>query len=327
MLLSYWLRLVCLLLFSLGLIQAALSLLLELLAPALDHALARLSARWFERACFALPIAPHLAAFMLAAVAIAPQYIRGETDLLSERVGIVCVVGALLAAARYAYALLRALRLMRSLMRGLMRGSPACREGSGDAWAAGVPIRIVDSRYPILMVTGLFRPAITVSRRLLGHAGLSPEALDVAFAHEFAHVRHFDNLKLFMLSSLALPVLGSAGVQRWRRAAEVAADNDAVAGSRARAILLAETLLVAAAMPPKTYAAAALGLLSHEEDLQHRIHRLLEEKSKSVAHGGVLRLLTASMVLLYGASLLRPLALVSFHGITFHGITEFVLHL
>lgn len=315
MILSYWLRLVCLLLFSVGLVQTALALLLGLLTPALLRASARLGPRWHERACFALPMAPHLAAFTLAAVAIVPQYIRGETNLFNERVGIVCVAGALLVAARYAYALLRALRLM--------RGSPAPREAAVGVWAADMPIRIVDNAYPILMVTGLFAPKIVVSRRLLDHALVSPEALEVAFAHEFAHLRHFDNLKLFMLSSLAPPLRDSAVVRSWRRAAEIAADSDAVAGSRARAILLAETLLVTArAVPPQAHAPIKLGLLPHEEELENRIHRLLGQEPEGAERVGRLNLAAASAFILFVANLLVPLALVPIHS-----ITEYLLHL
>ena len=317
MLLSYWLRLVCLLLFSFGLIQAALSLLLQILTPALDRALTRLSARWYERACFVMPMTPYFAAFMLAALAIAPQYISGETNLFDERVGIVSIAGALLVAARYAYALLRALRMMR-------RCPPALSKAAIGARTANVPIRIADSAYPVLMVTGLLRPAITVSRSLLDRSVLPSEALEVAFAHEFAHMRQLDNLKLFMLSSLALPGRGSDVVRRWRRSAEIAADSDAAAGSRTRAILLAETLLVtASAVPPRqAHAPVTLGLLPHEEDLQSRIHHLIREKPEGTLHAGRRSLLVASVLLLCGASLLLPLSLVSFHG-----IAECLLHL
>ncbi|MGH9607063.1 MAG: hypothetical protein ACRD3N_15355 [Terracidiphilus sp.] len=323
MLLSYWLRLVCLLLFSLGLIQAALSLLLQLLAPALDRVLARLSPRWRERACFVLPLTPHLAAFMLVALAIAPQYIGGETNLLDERVAIACIAGALLAAARYAYALLRALRMIGGCPPAPNKTAIAAAAAIA-AGAPGVPVQIAESAYPVLMVTGLLRPAITVSRRLLDRSLLSPEALEVAFAHELAHLRQWDNLKLFMLSSLALPGRGGAIAKRWRRAAEIAADSDAAAGSRARATLLAETLLVTAgAVPPQqALAPLALGLRSHEEDLQIRILRLIGEKPESAVHAGRLSLLAASLLLLCGASLLFPLALVPFHG-----VAECLLHL
>ena len=315
MLLPYWLRLVCLALLSVGLMQSALVLLMQLLTPAINRALARLSARWQERACFAMPVIPHIAAFTLAAVVVAPQYILSETNLLKERVGVICVAGALAAAARYGYALVRASCLMRKT---LPRQKPEVAVCAG-----GVSIQVAESEYPLLAVSGLLLPKIIVSRHLLDTAMLSPEALQIALAHEAAHIRHYDNLKLFVLSSLALPVGANAAVRRWRQAAEIAADRDAVAGSRVRAILLAETLLVAArAVPPHPMATVTLGLLPYEEDLENRIHHLLGNESGNGVYTGRFTLLGGGLILLGVAWLLLQLTLASFHG-----LAEYVLHL
>lgn len=65
MLVSYWLRLVCLVFFCVGSLRIALSLLRRIQAPALDLLLPRLSARWQERASFAAAVASHIAALAL----------------------------------------------------------------------------------------------------------------------------------------------------------------------------------------------------------------------------------------------------------------------
>ena len=314
MLLSYWLRLLCLISFSAGLVEAAAALLMRLQAPALDRALARLNARWRERVSFALPLVSHLAAALAAGV-IVLLYIHTEADLFNERVGMLCVAGALLVAVRYAYALARALRLVWS-------ARPA-RELGIAASLAGTSIRLSASESPVLAVQGIFRPEIVVSRRLLVPAVLSPEALEIALAHEKAHMRHLDNLKLLILSSLSLSGCACPAVLRWRRAAEIAADNDAVAGSRSRAILLAETLLrTVRSVQDRHLPALALPLLAHEQELETRIDRLLDEQETVAPSARRFPLLRAGLVVLGIALLLLPLAATAFHQ-----YAECVLHL
>jgi len=312
MLLSYWLRLFCLISFSAGVVQSAVALLMRLQAPALDRALARLSARWRERFRFALPVVSHVAAALAAGI-IVPLYISTEPDPFNERVGVLCVAGALLVAVRYAYALARAVRLAWS-------ARPA-REAGIAASLAGAPIRLSASEHPLLAVRGVFRPEIVVSRRLLVPAMLSPEALEVALAHERAHMRHLDNLKLLILSSLSLSWRACPAVLRWRRAAEIAADSDAVAGSRTRAILLAETLLrVVRTAPDQPLPALALPLLAHEEELETRIDCLLGEEETIAPPARRFNWLRAGLIVL-GMALL-PLAATHFHE-----FAEYVLHL
>lgn len=314
MLLSYWLRLVCLVLFSIGLIQAALALLLRLQAPAINRALARLSARWQERACFAFGLVSHLAAFVLAVAVVVPQYIRNEANSLNEHVGILCITGACLVAARYAYGLLRVLSLIR---RALAQRRPGIAIS-----IAGLPVWLMQSEHPLLAVEGLLSPRIVASRGLLDHLPLGSNECEIALAHENAHARHFDNLKLLALMSLSLP-FGESQVRLWHRAAEIAADSDAVGGSRTRAILLAETLVaIARSVPDQPSGVLALSLLPHEADLETRIHCLLEEKAISVPRNKQFIWLGAGLILLAAFNLLFPL-LVAFS----HEFAEFLLHI
>jgi hypothetical protein len=314
MLLSYWFRLLCLISFSAGLVQAAIALLVRLQRPALDRALARPNARWRERISFALPILSHLAAAIAAGV-IVPLYIYTEAEPFNERVGVLCVAGALLVAARYAYALARALRL-------LWRARSVREPGIASS-IAGVPIRLTTSEHPLLAVRGIFSPEIVLSVRLLAPSTLLPDALEIALSHEKAHMRHFDNLKLLILSSLSLPGRASLAVLRWRLAAEIAADNDAVAGSRTRAILLAETLLtMVRPVSDRPLPALLLPLLAHEEELETRIHLLLGEEARSAPRDGRLHPLRTILLALATAGLLLMLAIVPLHQ-----LAEYLLHL
>jgi hypothetical protein len=272
MLLSYWLRLVCLVLFSVGIIQVTLHLLTQLVTPLATRGIGRMTARFQERFYFVAPIASHVLALLLSLLVVAPQYIGGETNPLQERVGIVCVTGAVLVAVRYLYALLRAIQLLLQMRRAHRHDEPVVLVGD-------MAVHICADQYPLLAVAGLFSPRIVLSQRLLDNAAFSPQLLEIALAHEKAHVYHHDNLKHFVLASIALSGLKMEGsLQRWCYAAEHAADDDAVAGSSSRAILLAETLLVAArAVPPQRTPAFSLGLLPHEEELDQRIGRLLRD--------------------------------------------------
>jgi len=319
MLLSYCLRLVCLVLFSVGIVHVVLSLLSMVVMGSANSSIDRMSARCQERIRFAIPVASHVIALLLVLLVIAPQYIRNETNQLQERVGIVCVVGTMLVVARYLYGLFRAAYfLIQERQAYKLDGLPAVLMG-------GSPVHISEEVHPLLAVTGIFSPRIVVSRHLLSNTAFSQEQLEIALAHENAHVSRRDNLKYFVLASLAFPPPGAEGsLRRWRYAAEIAADDDAVSGNSSLAILLAETLLVAArTIPPRRTAALSLGLLPHEEELDKRIDRLLRDDSfpTSTIRPGW-RHIMGAIALLTGACMVLQLVAASFHE-----IAEYVLHL
>jgi hypothetical protein len=317
MLLPYWLRVACLTLFSMGTIQITLHLLMRFIVPLAGRSLDRMTARSQERIRFAIPVAPHLLALLVTLTIVIPQYIHNETNLLPERVGIICFAGALAIALRYLYAILRAIRLLRN------KYEP---EDVPVIMTAGLPVHLTAETYPQLAVTGLFSPRVILSRHLLVNPAFSPELLEIALAHEKSHIRHFDNLKHLVLLSLVLPhePAGEQWLQHWRQAAEIAADEDAVSGNSSRAIQLAETLLIAArTVPPQRAPELSLSLLRHEEDLDHRIHRLLgENPPQPVAHPAKPRAIQCAALLAAGACL----GLILFAA-SFPQMVEYVLHL
>jgi hypothetical protein len=301
MLLSYWLRLICLAFFGVGLLQVAFSILLHIQISIFGRVLKRFNARWQERTSFAAAVASHFGAFTLTATVVAPQYIRNEPNLPGEHVGILCVCGACLVVVRYAYALVRAACLLRGVLR---------RQPGTATFVAGVPVRLVESERLLLAVEGLIVPRIIASPNLLDPAIIGSEARRLALAHETAHARHFDNLKLFLLLSLSLPFCSDRTVYRWRRAAEIAADSDAVGSSKPHAILLAQTLLaLARTSAEQPQPALSLTLLPHEEDLETRIHHLIEEPMCTTR---CRRVTLSGMCLLFlsAANLFLPLAFV-----------------
>jgi beta-lactamase regulating signal transducer with metallopeptidase domain len=320
MLLSYWPRLFCLVLFGLGTIQVVLCLLSRVAMPFLDRVVSQMTARWQERLRFAIPATPHVVALVLALVVIAPQYIRNEANPLQERVGIACVIGALVVAARYLYGMLSAARrLLQERQAHTFDGVPAVLTG-------GVKVHISEGAHPLLAVTGIFSPRIVISRHLLDNAAFSAELLQIALAHENAHVSHRDNLKHLVLASLALsPSEKERSLRQWRYAAEIAADDEAVAGNSLRAILLAETLLVAArTIPHQGVSTLSLGLRPHEEELDKRIDRLLRDDAipaPGMAHAW--RHIMGVTVLVFAGIC----GLLQLFAASIHRMSEFVLHL
>jgi Zn-dependent protease with chaperone function len=320
MLLSYWFRFVCFVLFSVGIVQVVLSLLSTIALGSANRSIERMSARCQERIRFAIPVGSHVIALLLVLLVIAPQYIRNETNQLQERVGTACVVGSMLVVARYLYGLFRTAYFL------LQERQAYKRDGVPAVLTAGAPVHISEEQHPLLAVTGMFSPKIVVSRHLLSNAAFSQEQLEIALAHENAHVFHGDNLKYLVLASLAFFRPGAKGsLRRWRYAAEIAADDDAVSGNSSRAILLAETLLIAArTIPPRRAADLSLGLLPHEEELDKRIDRLLRDDSspKSTITPGWRHIMSAAALLLTGVY-----ALLQLFATSFHEFAEYVLHL
>jgi hypothetical protein len=131
---------------------------------------------------------------------------------------------------------------------------------------------------PLLALTGILRPRLVVSRRLLDI--LSAQQLEIAISHEQAHERSRDNLKRLILAVApgAFPFFrGFRAIERqWERHAELAADEAATAGQVNRALTLAEALVqVARLRSYEQILPLASTLSSHDLELALRIDRLL----------------------------------------------------
>jgi len=131
----------------------------------------------------------------------------------------------------------------------------------------------------LMAVAGLFSSSVIVSRSFLDTERFSTASLDVAFAHESAHARHRDNLKLLILSALPHIHVAAGGQslgQRWRLAAEIAADEEGTQGKPERALMLAEMLIAVARGASPAVAEGLMTLSSESESLRVRVERLLE---------------------------------------------------
>jgi len=126
---------------------------------------------------------------------------------------------------------------------------------------------------PALMLVGVCRPKIMVSD--MATAVLSENELQVAIRHELAHKRSWDNLKKLLINATPFPAMNS--VERaWREAAELAADDAAVA-NRQDALDLASALIkISRSAKQWVEPELASGLVCGSSAITLRVRRLLE---------------------------------------------------
>lgn len=125
------------------------------------------------------------------------------------------VAATLLRFGRHALVLTRLARLTRRL---LALGDEATDRG----------VILIPTSIPICHAVGIFRPAILLSRDLA--AAFPAQERAAAIAHERAHLARHDpawSAILPLCTAAACPGLSSRWVQRWRQAAEEAADATA----------------------------------------------------------------------------------------------------
>jgi hypothetical protein len=139
-------------------------------------------------------------------------------------------------------------------------------------------VRALGSRTPVVAGTvGLWRARVVFSDDFI--ARLDPHALDAAEAHETAHVRHRDPLRIWLaqlITDLQWPWPAAARrFRRWRHILELARDEEARL-SGADGADLAEAVLVAAKLQKwQMSAAPGASLIEDSIGLEERINRLL----------------------------------------------------
>jgi beta-lactamase regulating signal transducer with metallopeptidase domain len=225
-----------------------------------------------------LQFVPLLAALLFSAGVWAPQYLHHEANHGAESAGWVCLLLAAAVFLSYALGILRGIRLTV----GTLRFNAACRrvgriQDDGDDRVPIVATRHAEQ--PVALV-GFIHPFILISRSLLEDGILEKATLEVALAHERSHAKQLDNWKLLSLAFLPrflnrLP-FGETWILHWRRAAEWAADDDAVHGDAARNFLLAQALIKVARRPTAlAHTVALTALTPADADLAGRIDRLI----------------------------------------------------
>jgi Zn-dependent protease with chaperone function len=137
-------------------------------------------------------------------------------------------------------------------------------------------IRALRSPTPLVAGTiGLWRPRIVVSDALV--AQLDADALAAVKAHEAAHARHRDPLRIWLgqlLTDLEWPwPAAQHRFERWRQILELARDEEARVSGVDGADLAAAVLLVARTR--HTQCSTAASLIASRSGLEERVGRLL----------------------------------------------------
>ena len=197
----------------------------------------------------------------------------------------------------------RAWRNLHATLGALESRAPSENEAIGlAATRVGVPldrIRVVDRLPNPAFTVGLWRPSIFVAAQL--PAVLEDAQLDAVLAHEAAHVRRRDPLRLTVLRFLACTLFYIPALRRLADdlADEAEIDADDAAASRGTPLVLASAILTLAewgarlresngAIPPVPFA-ALVGFqpfhpLQRVDLLERRIRRLAGESTTVGTH-------------------------------------------
>jgi Zn-dependent protease with chaperone function len=137
---------------------------------------------------------------------------------------------------------------------------------------ASKPVLSASEGAPALIVAGIRRPRVLVSD--LAAVVLSDEELRAAVRHELEHVRSWDNLKKASISATPFPWMG--GIESaWQEAAELAADDAAVANPQQALDLAAALIKLSRSSRQWPRPMIVTGLLSGSCSISRRVERLL----------------------------------------------------
>ena len=219
---------------------------------------------------FGIRIFPFAASVFVAVFLTFPSFWIMERKSLDE--DLTTFFLAAVAAVVLSAGLARAIKATRLTRRAIARWS---RE-SGIGREANAPALNAAAGAPALMLVGVCRPKVMVSD--MAAAVLSESELRVAVRHELAHKRSWDNFKKVLINLTPFP--GLHGIEHaWREAAELAADQSAVA-TRQDALDLA-TALIKLSRSAKQWnePEIASALVCGSSAVATRVHRLLEWRS------------------------------------------------
>lgn len=255
---SYLGRFACQSLAAFFLAHTALAGLVSLVARSFIGRVIYLSPSVASRLLIALRLLPAGGAGLFVAVICIPSYLLFEPGRTLEQIGPVLLIAAL-----FGFAI-----CLSGLFRGVSAVIRSSRYLSKHREDEGL----------VFLLAGVFRPRLIISRAV--RVTLTDEEFEVALRHEQAHAQYQDNLKrlLILISPNVFPFSGAFLTLEttWRRVAEWAADDSAVADSPERALALASALIrLSRALAVVTPQPLFTSLLADTDDLRMRIERLI----------------------------------------------------
>ncbi len=318
---SYLARLFCLCLAAFFLVHATLAVAVSALTTRAVRMASRMAPAHGARLLLALRLFPSAFALFVVAGLCTPSYLYLEPKGEAEEMGVVCLAAALMSVVLWGASISRASRAVARSLRHLRQ----CRERSremrlpGDRKAAW----IVDANAPCVMLAGVLRPRMVISRNVV--SALTVEQLAAVVRHEQAHGVSRDNLKrlLVLLAPGILPFAhGLRNLERaWVKLSEWAADDRAAAGKTRRSLTLAAALVRVARLGTAEAAPAlATSLMADSADLSERVDRLLHPTHKPRYERSTEPVLMATAGLLVAGALVAVLA----NPVTLHSAHEFL---
>jgi Zn-dependent protease with chaperone function len=277
---SFGVRMIVLALAAFGVAAIVSSIALALTWRAPEGTAAQRSARlWRARM---LPTALAFATCLFAVIGLWRFEERHDDEQVGWIVRLSAVAGAMFLTAlvgRLVQMHLATRRLMALWLGNATRF--ACPEIPGLPRLA-IPAYRIDTHFPVVAVVGIVRPKLVVDATVLDSC--SPEELSAILAHEYGHLRRWDNLRRAVFGAapdlLGWTSIGPAMREAWREATEEAADDVAAGTSSDAGVHLADALIHVARIARTEAAALRVSelpacALYRGESIERRVRRLL----------------------------------------------------
>jgi hypothetical protein len=269
------------------------------------------SARRKANLLFALRVFPLTASALITLLFAVPSFVIFEPRSIDEEMGLPLALGlgCLLLFALGSFRVVAAQKKTARVVANWLQ--------SANPMDAGVttPTFRADSGTPPLALVGVCSPRVVVSNTTV--ALLSTDELRVAVRHEVAHLRSHDNLKKLVFHCSPFP--GMANLEStWQEAAELAADDGAVASFRDALDLAAALIKLSRLIPVRSTPAFTMALVSGSGSVSGRVERLLawtDMKSRTVQTPWLYAIPPALAAIVCTAAVYGP-ALAETHRVT-----------
>jgi hypothetical protein len=265
--------------------------------------------RLAANALFTLRVMPFSVAAAVSVFLTLPSFLLFEARAMDEDLGTFVLAACALALG------VAGLGRVLAAAEQTRRVVSACLAGAEPLASSAGAVAVVSPQtvFPMMLV-GLRAPCIVISesaRRLLSAA-----ELEAAVRHETQHLRTRDNLRKAILNCLPFPGMKSLE-EAWQEAAELAADDGAVASHDEALDLAAALIKLTRHFPDRATPRLATGLGTVNGSLTARIERLLGWQPAPAANSSPwCYALPLVLVILLGLAVKVGPALAAIHALT-----------
>ena len=221
-----------------------------------------------------LRLLPVASALLFAATVVLPAFLICEPPEVREAAGPLLLILAAFALLTLGHGIWRGWRAWTAARSILRECGPAKR------WVVenGQCVQVVEVAEPIIGVIGGWRPQVVTAECII--SACSRDEFRQVVAHEAAHLSARDNLKLLLLlacpDALGWTALGAALAERWRTAAEFAADQRATGDDPHKRVALASALIKVARLFDSSHRVRqSLTMAVALDDVEGRVRQLL----------------------------------------------------